>query len=94
MGQARIPRRDLNGFVRLQLEPDWALERRVYQGRQLNHLYFAHQEPVNRLLARAERGGTSGFSRLGAPTAPMAPRINQRIASGEPIRLEVIPYRP
>ena len=28
VGQARIPRRDPNGFVPLQLEPGWALERR------------------------------------------------------------------
>ena len=54
VGQAAIAaRRDPNGFVALQLEPGWAVERRVYQGRQLNHLYFAHQAPVNRLLALA-----------------------------------------
>ncbi|MGB0825942.1 MAG: DUF3747 domain-containing protein, partial [Synechococcus sp.] len=53
VGQARVRERDPNGFVPLQLEPGWSLERRVYQGRQLNHLYFAHQTPVNRLLALA-----------------------------------------
>ena len=109
VGQARIPRRDLNGFVRLQLEPGWALERRVYQGRQLNHLYFAHQEPVNRLLALASRRGQrSGFSRLGTPMPPIAPpplpasrtthqrakrRRTTRLDSNAPIRLQVIPYR-
>ena len=104
VGQARIPRRDLNGFVPLQLDPGWALERRVYQRRQLNHLYFAHQEPVNRLLAIASsRGHRSGFSRLGAPMAPITPpplpaapasrRRNTRLASSAPIRLHVIPYR-
>ena len=69
VGQAALPaRRDPNWFVALRLEPGWALERRVYQGRPLNHLYFAHQEPVNRLLAIASsRGHRSGFSRLGAP---------------------------
>ena len=46
------------------------------------------------VLAVAEKGSKSGFRRLGAPTAPMAPRINQPIASGDPIRLEVIPFRP
>ena len=94
VGRATIPRRDRNGFVQIQLDPAWRLERRVYKGRTLSHVYFAHPDPVNRLLAQAERGSDSGFSRLGAPTAPTAPRINQRIASGEPIRLEVIPYRP
>ena len=75
VGQAAIPaRRDPNGFVALQLEPGWAVERRVYQGRQLNHLYFAHHDPVNRLLALASsRGQRSGFQRLGAPMPPIAP---------------------
>ena len=109
VGQAAKPaRRDPNGFVALQLEPGWALERRVYQGRQLNHLYFAHQAPVNRLLALASsRGQRSGFSRLGTPMAPIAPpplptaratrqqtthRRTTRLASSAPIRLQVIPY--
>ena len=109
VGQARILGRDPNGFVPLKLEPGWALERRLYQGRKLNHLYFAHQEPVNRLLALASsRGQLSGFSRLGAPMPPIAPpplptaratrqratqRRTTRIASNAPIRLQVIPYR-
>ena len=105
VGQAALPaRRDPNWFVALRLEPGWALERRVYQGRPLNHLYFAHQEPVNRLLAMASsRGHRSGFSRLGAPMAPITPpplpaapasrRRNTRLASSAPIRLHVIPYR-
>jgi hypothetical protein len=104
VGQARISKRDPNGFVALQLEPGWALERRVYQGRPLSHLYFAHQEPVNRLLVMASsRGHRSGFSRLGAPMAPITPpplpaapasrRRTTRLASTAPIRLQVIPYR-
>jgi len=95
VGRATIPKRDRNGFVQIQLDPAWRLERRVYKGRTLSHVYFAHPDPVNRLLARAEQGSDSGFSRLGAPTAPIAPRRNQRVASnGQPIQLEVIPYRP
>ena len=104
VGQARFRGRDPNGFVPLQLEPGWTLERRVYQGRKLNHLYFAHQAPVNRLLALANsRGQGSGFKRLGAPRPPVAPpplpssksmqRRSTRIASSGPIRLKVIPYR-
>ena len=108
VGQALIPGRDPNGFVPLQLEPGWTLERRVYQGRKLNHLYFAHQAPVNRLLALANSSGQrSGFRRLGAPMPPIAPpplpsikatrKTNsrtkaKRIASSGPIRLQVIPY--
>ena len=110
VGQAAIPaRRDTNGFVALQLEPGWALERRVYQGRQLNHLYFAHQSPVNQLLVLASsRSQGSGFQRLGAPMPPIAPpplptaRASRRrttrqratrLASSAPIRLQVMPYR-
>jgi hypothetical protein len=94
--------------VPLQLEPGWTLERRVYQGRKLNHLYFAHQAPVNRLLALANSSGQrSGFRRLGAPMPPVAPpplpsiratrkpgsrTKAKRIASSGPIRLQVIPY--
>lgn len=110
VGQARILERNPNGFVPLQLEPGWALERRIYQGRQLNHMYFAHQAPVNRLLALASSSGQrSGFSRLGSPMPPIAPpplpsagatprrtthRRTTRLASNAPIRLQVIPYRP
>ena len=62
VGQAPLPtRRDPNGFVALQLEPGWALKRRVYQGRPLNHLYFAHHDPVNRLLASVQ--AFSGWER-------------------------------
>ena len=110
VGQAALPAgRDPNGFVALKLEPGWALERRIYQGRPLNHLYFAHQDPVNRLLALASsRGQRSGFNRLGTPMAPIAPpplptaRASRRrttrqratrLASSAPIRLQVIPYR-
>ena len=54
----------------MQLEPGWTLERRVYQGRKLNHLYFAHQAPVYRLLALASsRGQRSGLSAVGSADA-------------------------
>ncbi len=99
VGQAKISKRDPNGFVALQLEPGWALERRVYQGRQLNHLYFAHQASVNRLLALASsRGQRSGFQRLGMPMPPIAPpplptARATHLAISAPIRLQVIPHR-
>ena len=108
VGQAPVHRRDPNGFVPLQLAPGWALERRVYQGRKLNHLYFAHKAPVNLLLARASsHGQRSGFRRLGTPMPPVAPpplpaagptrrragrTTASRIVSSGPIRLQVIPY--
>ena len=96
IGKASVPRRDRNGFVRMQLEPGWRLERRVYKGRTLSHVYFAHPDPVNQLLARLEDAPNDRFARLGAPKAPLPPRRPgvQRVASGDPIRLEVIPFRP
>ncbi len=106
IGSATVPRRDRNGFVKLTLNDAWTLERRVYQGRTLSHVYFSHPEPVNRLLAKSEPSSSSpGFSRIGSPTAPQrpgrtTPQSNQearptnvaRVGKG-PIRLEVIPYR-
>ena len=106
VGRAPIPGRDRNGFVRIKLDRGWTLERRVYQGRTLSHVYFAHPEPVNSLLAKAGRSGETGFSRLGAPRAPVKPapmaariasqrnRTPDRRGGNGPIRLDVIPYRP
>ena len=104
VGEAAVPARDPNGFVPLRLEPGWRLERRAYQGRPLNHLYFAHTTPVNRLLAMAShQGQRSGFKGLRAPTPPIAPppvpsaraprKKATRLASSGPIRLQVIPFR-
>ena len=96
IGRAVIPARDRNGFVRLRLDDGWRLERRVYRGRTLSHVYFAHPDPMNRLLARAKGGDSrNGFARLGAPTAPTAPPrlASRRTGSpGQPVRLQVIPY--
>ena len=93
IGRAFIPARDRNGFVRLRLDDGWRLERRVYRGRTLSHLYFAHPDPMNRLLARAKGGDSrNSFARLGAPMAP--PRLASRRTGspGQPVRLQVIPY--
>ena len=96
IGKASVPRRDRNGFVLMQLQPGWRLERRVYKGRTLSHVYFAHPDPMNQLLARLEDAPNDRFARLGAPKAPLPPRRagTQRVAAGDPIRLEVIPFRP
>ncbi len=101
VGKATIPQRDRNGFVMIKLNPGWTLERRTYQGRTLSHLYFAHQEPVNRLLTKSGEN-SPGFTRLGSPKPPnrpinsrttSRPRNRDRILSRGPIQLEVIPYR-
>jgi Protein of unknown function (DUF3747) len=52
VGRGRVPLRDRDGFVQLQLEPDWSLQRRAYQGRGLSHLYFANRDNLQVLQAR------------------------------------------
>ena len=71
IGRGSVSRRDRNGFVLLQLDRDWQLERRVYKGRTLGHVYFANSQPVNTLLTKA--GGSDIFASLGGTSAPTAP---------------------
>lgn len=40
-------------FTPLELEPGWALERRSFNGRPLNHLYLSNGDPLPALIARA-----------------------------------------
>jgi len=98
VARANRPRRDRDAFVKLSMEPGWNLERRAYRGRTLSHVYFAHQDPTSRLLAKARNGETPGsFHGMGLPSAPTTPRLASRgsnLAGMGPIRLEVIPYRP
>ncbi|KZR68725.1 hypothetical protein PMIT1313_02349 [Prochlorococcus marinus str. MIT 1313] len=99
VASAILPQRNRDAFVKLNLEPGWKLERRIYQGRKLSHVYFAHPDPVNLLIAKASaHHGTSAFKQLGAPKAPLPPPISMasnRVIHGKgPIRLVVIPYRP
>jgi hypothetical protein len=74
VGHAPIPQRHRNGFVRLELNNDWRLERRAYQGRTLSHIYFANPDPVQLLLAKAiHQSRGSSLARLGPPRAPSMP---------------------
>jgi len=74
VGHAPIPQRQRNGFVRLELNDDWRLERRAYQGRTLSHIYFANPDPMQLLLAKAiDQSRGSSLARLGAPKAPSMP---------------------
>jgi hypothetical protein len=100
VARAERPARNRNAFVKLKLEPGWNLERRAYQGRTLSHVYFAHADSTETLLARAgERPTTLTFKSPGlrAPQPPKATqwasrRTNQN--TDGPIRLQVIPFRP
>lgn len=99
VASAILPQRNRDAFVKLNLEPGWKLERRIYQGRKLSHVYFAHPDPVNLLIAKASaHQGPSVFNQLGASKAPLPPPIsiaNNSVIYGKgPIRLVVIPYRP
>jgi hypothetical protein len=68
VGRAQVPRRDRDGFVAIQLDPGWELQRRSYGRQQLNHLYFANATPIGELLAR-----NAGPPSLMAPPPPGAP---------------------
>jgi hypothetical protein len=49
VARGAVPSRQRDGFVALQLEPGWELQRRLFAGRSLNHLYFANARPIQEL---------------------------------------------
>jgi hypothetical protein len=57
VARGAIPSRQRDGFVALQLEPGWELQRRLFAGRSLNHLYFAHARPIQELDGLAAMPG-------------------------------------
>ena len=96
VARASKVRRDKNAFVKLTLEPGWSLERRSYNGRTLSHVYFAHKESMNTLMAAnkakpVDRSLTFTASLPKPPSQPAGRRLNQQRG---PIRLTVIPFRP
>ena len=80
VGRAPVPLRDRDGFVALQLEPGWDLQRRSYGSQTLNHLYFASVASLTELQARSVPGG------LTAPPPPGggAPASLERALSALP----------
>ena len=60
VGRGAVPRRDRDGFVAIELESGWSLERRTYGRQTLNHVYFANATPLPQLIALARSGGTGG----------------------------------
>lgn len=70
VGRAEVPGRDRNGFVAIQLEPGWELQRRSYGRQRLNHLYFASATPMAELVARS--AGPAGVIAPPPPGAPPA----------------------
>jgi hypothetical protein len=97
VGKGRLSRRDRDGFVALQLEPGWELQRRLYGKQSLNHVYFANATPLARLLASnaqaavSAAGGTSS-SRPPARTSLPGSQGGRNLGDG-PIALQVIPFK-
>ena len=99
VGRGTVPQRDRDGFVQIQLEPGWQLERRLYGEQTLSHVYFANATPLAQLLSGPSTGTTAtGLS----PTAPRRnpPALNAAgpmaplRSNAGPIALQVVPYRP
>jgi hypothetical protein len=96
VAKGRISRRDRDGFVALDLEPGWELERRLYGQQALSHLYFANATPLARLLAsNAPAGRTaSGLAPSVSPTQGTQTGSQAGRGLGEgPIALQVIPFK-
>jgi hypothetical protein len=101
VGRGSVPLRDRDGFVELRLEPGWTLQRRVYQGRGLSHLYFANPEGLPALLARvrplpvAGPGAAFGDPASGRGRLSGLPGLSGPSLAGLPDRtLVAVPGRP
>ena len=97
VGKGRVSRRDRDGFVALQLEPGWTLQRRLYGQQALSHVYFANATPLARLLAStAQAAGSATGGAPGSPSPAHAslpnPQGGRSVGEG-PIALQVIPFK-
>jgi len=98
VGKGRISRRDRDGFVALQLEPGWELQRRLYGQKALSHVYFANATPLARLLASNVQApgypAAGAASSLPPPHASLPGSQGGRSGGEGPIALQVIPFKP
>ena len=93
VGQGLLPQRDREGFVLIQLEPDWRLQRRAFGSQTLSHVYLANDAPLAQLIARANQGRSPAPQALPQPALALNPP--PVLAAGQgPITLPVVPYRP
>ncbi len=97
VGKGRLSRRDRDGFVALQLEPGWELQRRLFGQQALSHVYFANATPLARLLASSAQVAGSP---VGGPSSSLSPGYGSlpgpqggRSGGDGPIALQVIPFR-
>lgn len=99
VGRGEIPRRDREGFVAIQLDPGWELQRRSYGSQTLNHLYFANATSLGQLIVQAEgnRRPPTTMARLGGrrlePELPSSTDLGRVAIPGRAIALQVIPFR-
>ena len=91
VGLGRVNQRDRDGFVMLQLQPGWHLQRRVFGEQTLSHVYFANATPLSQLLAAAGATASPWIAQL-LPSSPVNPSRPTPISQG-PVALPVIPFR-
>ena len=82
VGRGAIPLRDRSGFVALKLERGWQLERRMYGERSLSHVYFANPQPLDGLIAQAERNQARPVATYGSTRPGNGPIAQQDIPYG------------
>ena len=92
VGRGTVSQRDREGFVAIELEPGWSLERRAYGSQTLSHVYFANGTPLSQLIAKASRGNLGGAPAEAASMSKLNP-LPPQPGSG-PIALQVIPFKP
>jgi hypothetical protein len=92
VGRGTVSQRDREGFVAIELEPGWSLERRAYGSQTLSHVYFANGTPLSQLIAKASRG-TAGSAPAAPATVGKLKPLPPQPGSG-PIALQVIPFKP
>jgi hypothetical protein len=89
VGRGQVNQRDRDGFVLINLEPGWELQRRLYGQQTLSHLYFANPSPLARLIA----GPSNPVSQV-SPINPFSQVSTRTPPAQGPIALQVIPFRP
>ena len=92
VGRGTVSQRDREGFVAIELEPGWSLERRAYGSQTLSHVYFANGTPLSQLIAKASRGSAGSAPAAPATVGKLKP-LPPQPGSG-PIALQVIPFKP
>jgi hypothetical protein len=95
VGRGTMSQRDREGFVAIELEPGWSLERRAYGSQTLSHVYFANGTPLSQLIAKASRGTADRApANAAASMKPLKPLPPQTLTGSGPIALQVIPFKP